>query len=272
MKILCISDLHLEFERREKHKFYIPKNINKEIDVLILAGDISTGASAFTGRYIDRWLIRNPNMHIIYVPGNHEYYGKDLASVNENLLGSARKRSLIVRAKKRKHDRVTKRVHVFTTGKSYLKLGDYLFTGGTLWTDFNDSNPLSMMQAKNFMNDYRVISGFTPEKSVELHNRTLKEISNRLRYSYTGLKKIVVTHHAPSHLSVPDRYKSSTLNHAYYSNLDDFILSKDIDLWVHGHTHDSFDYNIGKTRVYCNPRGYVGHELNPNFSFTPIEI
>jgi hypothetical protein len=32
-----------------------------------------------------------------------------------------------------------------------------------------------------------------------------------------------------------------------------------------GHTHESFDYEIGKTRVVCNPRGYASTEENKGF-------
>lgn len=38
------------------------------------------------------------------------------------------------------------------------------------------------------------------------------------------------------------------------------------DLWVHGHMHNSVDYRVGATRVVTNPRGYAGHEINPNFN------
>ncbi len=29
-------------------------------------------------------------------------------------------------------------------------------------------------------------------------------------------------------------------------------------LWVHGHTHRSVDYQVGRTRVFANQRGYPG--------------
>jgi hypothetical protein len=32
---------------------------------------------------------------------------------------------------------------------------------------------------------------------------------------------------------------------------------------VHGHTHSPFDYQVGATRIVCNPKGYSGE--NPNF-------
>ena len=75
----------------------------------------------------------------------------------------------------------------------------------------------------------------------------------------------MVTHHAPSIRSIADRYKSDPVSAAFASNMDDFILEHQPRLWIHGHTHESFDYEIGKTRVVCNPRGYASIEENKRF-------
>ena len=40
-----------------------------------------------------------------------------------------------------------------------------------------------------------------------------------------------------------------------------------VQLWIHGHMHDSFDYNVNGTRVVCNPRGYVRDGINENARF-----
>ena len=61
------------------------------------------------------------------------------------------------------------------------------------------------------------------------------------------------------------RYGDVPLNFCYYTELTEFILDRAPALWLHGHVHSSFDYMIGDTRVVCNPRGYVGNEVNPNF-------
>jgi len=47
--------------------------------------------------------------------------------------------------------------------------------------------------------------------------------------------------------------------------LDELILEYQMRIWIHGHTHESFDYRIGKARVVCNPRGYVSVEENKGF-------
>lgn len=68
--------------------------------------------------------------------------------------------------------------------------------------------------------------------------------------------------------SVSERYKQELTSCAFASNLD--FLVEQADYWVHGHTHDSFDYTLGKCRVLCNPRGYpinrmTGAYENPEF-------
>jgi hypothetical protein len=75
-----------------------------------------------------------------------------------------------------------------------------------------------------------------------------------------------VTHHSPSFRSVPARFARDPLSAAYSSHLDDLVERSGAAIWVHGHTHDSFDYKIGGTRVICNPRGYFGRVLNPKFN------
>ncbi len=65
---------------------------------------------------------------------------------------------------------------------------------------------------------------------------------------------------------MPDRFKNDLISAAYASHLDALVEQSGAALWIHGHTHDSFDYFIGGTRVICNPRGYFGYELNPDFN------
>ena len=75
---------------------------------------------------------------------------------------------------------------------------------------------------------------------------------------------MVVTHHLPSMLSVAGRFKEMKLAACFASNLD-YLLGK-MDLWIHGHTHESMDYVVDGTRVICNPRGYLPHEPNRKFN------
>jgi len=49
------------------------------------------------------------------------------------------------------------------------------------------------------------------------------------------------------------------------TDLSNEIIDQGPDLWVHGHTHNSFNYMLGKTRVVVNPYGYKDVEVNPQY-------
>ena len=68
---------------------------------------------------------------------------------------------------------------------------------------------------------------------------------------------VVVTHHAPSALSLGhDLQFQDAVRAAYASNLEELVAGSGAALWVHGHIHRAADYSVGGTRVICNPRGY----------------
>lgn len=243
MKLLILSDVHIEFGN-----FNPPEN---DATVVILAGDIHFGdqgvawaAEKFKGK------------EVIYVIGNHEYYRGAIPEVTEKIRARA----------------AGTNVHVLENDE--LRIDQVRFLGCTLWSDFKLFHNLdrAVFKAQNMMNDFRLIR-------LSRLNRTLepldtenwhKQSKNWLEEKITphpndNLKTVVITHHAPSSRSVPAQHKSDHLSAAFASEMDDFILDKEIDLWVHGHIHTSFDYHIGKTRIICNPRGYVAHELNDGF-------
>jgi hypothetical protein len=275
MKISVCSDLHLEFSDLE-----LPGG-----DVLILSGDVCEAKKLNRDMY-------NPNMvlleqerkdqrpdrwyrffeeecgkynHVIYVMGNHEFYGynyqKTYAHIAENLPAN------ITLLENQTHT-----------------IDDVVFVGCTLWTDMNKSDPLTMFHMKSAMNDYKQITQFNkakhvyhrldPERTVADHYKSKAYIQQVVEAD--PLKKyVVVTHHAPSRSSTHPRYANDTLmNGAYSSDLNDFILDHpQILAWHHGHTHDRFHYMIGSTHIMCNPRGYKGYEeVAENFIQRGYEI
>jgi hypothetical protein len=142
-----------------------------------------------------------------------------------------------------------------------------LFVGGTLWTDMNRGDPLTLHAIGDMMNDFRVIRndelGYTklrPSHVAERHRKTVGYIKQIVDANRDN-KCVVVGHHAPSFQSIAEQYKHDTLmNGGYASDLSEFILDRpQIKLWTHGHMHQTFDYMIGETRVVCNPRGYESH-------------
>jgi Icc-related predicted phosphoesterase len=106
-----------------------------------------------------------------------------------------------------------------------------------------------------------------PVDARQAHQATRRYLESELAKEHDG-PTVVVTHHAPSPLSVAPRFLGSPLNPAFASDLTDMIWQYVPDMWIHGHVHDSFDYLLGDTRVIANPRGY-GDE---NGSFDPMLV
>jgi DNA repair exonuclease SbcCD nuclease subunit len=201
--------------------------------------------------------------HVIYVAGNHEFYhGRWLQTIE------------VLRSECSRYPNI----HFLECDTKVIE--DITFTGGTLWTDCNKSDPLTLHSLVGIMYDYTAIknedAGYTklrPVHTSDRHDKTKKYIKNVL--DNTKGKVVVVGHHAPSSKSVHERYARDVLmNGAFYSDLSEFILDHpQIVLWTHGHMHDPWDYMIGDTRVVCNPRGYSGEERRANdFKLKYIEV
>jgi Icc-related predicted phosphoesterase len=248
MRIQIVSDLHLEFSDINI------KNTNNA-DVLILSGDIMIASkvhkpeSEYGIRFRDflkRCSFQFP--HVVYVAGNHEFYsdGRFFDGIEQLRMACA--------------------VHenVYFLERDTKVIDDVVFVGGTLWTDMNKYDPLTLHAVRDMMMDYRAINndkaGFRklkPADTCERHKLTLDYI--KLVVDENKDKRcVVVGHHSPSFQSVHEQYRSEYLmNGAYHSSLEEVILDRpQIKLWTHGHTHHPFDYLIGETRIVCNPRGY----------------
>jgi len=245
MKLHILSDLHLEFSRFEP--------LTTDADVVILAGDIWKGAQGV------RWAAESfPDNSIIYVPGNHEFYGRQRKEVLAELRIEADKAG----------------VHLLDNDETFIN--DVRFLGATLWTDFElhgtGTTKWAMHEGQRGLNDFRVIhegveGHFSPQRSIELHKESLAWLEQKLAEPFDG-KTVVVTHHLPSMLSVADRFKNDMLSACFASNLD--RLFGKMYFWIHGHTHDTFDYVSNGTCVVCNPRGYQTYSGGPeNFGFDP---
>lgn len=277
MKIQLASDLHLEF-----CETVITNKDNA--DVLILAGDICVaddfkdqpqsiawevinnegyGRAKRTHRYRKFFKgVCSEFKHVIYVMGNHEHYhGKfDLSA---DIL--------------RKEFESQNLTNIHLLDNDCIKIDDVYFLGATLWTSMNNYDPLTMYHVEQMMNDFRIIriakenfKKFLPQRVVLEHKDTLTYFKNTLDTLSTDAKVVVVGHHAPSELSIDDRYKEEHLmNGAYFSNLENFILDNPkIKAWVHGHVHQTFSYEIGTTKIMCNPKGYNDENPSYNENFT----
>lgn len=73
-------------------------------------------------------------------------------------------------------------------------------------------------------------------------------------------KNVVTTHHVPTLLNYPEKYKNSPLNDGFVVELFDFINRSNISHWIYGHHHANvIDFEIGKTKMLTNQLGYVKH-------------
>jgi predicted phosphodiesterase len=217
--------------------------------VIVLAGDIHIGEKGIL------WVMENiPARPVIYVLGNHEYYGNAYLRLLHKL--------------KEK----TKGTNIYILENEATEIEDVTFLGCTLWTDFElFGNPRSAeYRASQEMMDFRKIrrspgySKLKPSDVAVVHKKSafwLKEAVSNIQTD----RVVCVTHHAPSHRSITEQYKNNLLSAAYASNLDSLVIESKATLWIHGHTHVSFDYPIGSTRIVCNPRGYPD-ERNPSFN------
>lgn len=253
MKLLILSDLHLEFAPFEP----MP---DLEFDVAILAGDIHSPAKRAVQWAVERF----PDKHVIYVPGNHEYYDGRLDTTLSEARSSA------------------EGSHVHLLDGNEQVIDGVRFLGATLWTDFELSietpeGPVSdvawaMKTATNLLNDYALVR--TVDVSAErgtwrykqgrklqaadtlrIHQAQRAWLYEKLSGPFAG-PTVVVTHHAPHRGSLSARYADDWASGAFVTELPDAFFDVPV-LWVHGHTHQKFDYRVRACRVVGNPRGYV---------------
>ncbi len=251
MKLWVFSDLHLEFDNFRKP--LRPRDF-PDADVCVVAGDILNGCANSI-----EWLADEvaPVMPVIFVAGNHEFYGD---SIFEGLEWG--------RQAAAKHPDV----HFLENGS--VVIDGVRFLGCTLWTDFalDGRAPREIAWAaatfEGRLNDTRQIAwrrlpayeAFTAKRAQELHASSRAFL--RREMPFDG-QTVVVTHHAPHPRSVHPKYKGGSLNPSFASDLGEMMELWRPALWIHGHVHDSFDYRVRDTRVVCNPCGY-GNE-NPAF-------
>jgi len=269
MKIQVVSDLHLEHAAA-------PDITNTGADVLVLGGDICIAEHIYrhplknadmrnndshyanAKRYRDFFCYCSDNWStVIYLSGNHEHYS-----------GRWDRTTAILREETERYS------NILFCDQDRVDMGDVTFLGVSLWTDFNNGDPLTMLSVKDMMNDYRAITENPSEglyyklRPITTFNKHKSDLDwLRVQLSLLKDRKVVVcSHHAPSHSSIHRDYTHQhIMNGAFVSNLDEFILDNpQIKLWTHGHVHNTWNYTIGDTQIVCNPRGYPGEHSGWN--------
>lgn len=250
MRLSILSDLHLTVAAMA-----LPES---DCDLVILAGDVARPQHAMD------WARQFP-APVIYVPGNHEFYGASLSGTLSALRQGAHGSN----------------VHVLD--RDEICIDGVRFLGCTLWTDFRlfpteKMRAASVAEACQLVRDFsRITTGdaadawFSPAMSRQIFDQSVAWLEAKFAEPFEG-STVVVTHHAPSRGSINPKYADSLLNACFVSDLDAQIARWKPALWVHGHTHDSYDYQLGNSRIVCNPRGYARDGIAENAAFDPSLI
>lgn len=247
MKIHLLSDLHLSV-----HPMEPPAT---DADVVVLAGDLQRPeqAMAWARQYVQPTL---------FVAGNHEFYGGDIAGTDAALRRHAAGSSV----------RVLEQDQWLHQGVRFL--------GCTLWSDYrlydsHEQRDAALIKITQFARDFTRIGmaaefsdRLTPALSQLLFDQSVAWLDKRFSEPFDG-PTVVITHFAPSPGSIADKFAGSPINAAFVSDLETHIRRWQPVLWLHGHVHDSFDYPVGRTRVVANPRGYVRDGVGENPLFKP---
>jgi predicted phosphodiesterase len=249
MKIRVLSDLHLEGAA-----FNPPE---ADCDAVVLAGDIGSGTNGVT------WAANNfvgLGVPVIYVPGNHEFYGYDMSDLNAAMTNVAKERGVILGD--------CSSTLVEKEGEQPVRI-----LAATLWTDFD----LYGVEKRKACGDAteRCLYDYT---AIKRHGKLLRWRDVRamclrtqfwLKYEAVkakaaGEKVVVVTHHAPSERSSLPRFKNDPVTAGFASRLEGFAAEY-VNCWIHGHMHNNSWYRIGDCLVVANPRGYRPPSENPRF-------
>ena len=243
MRLCVLSDLHCEFR-----PVTVPPG---DADVVVLAGDIHQGVEGVA------WIREQfPEQPIVYVAGNHEFYHQTVPDALDDLRAACRG------------------TNIHFLENEAIELGGFRFLGCTLWTDFcllgAGRQVDAWAQAAALLSDFRQIQ-VAPEGRLLRSKETVlwHEASRRWLEQELALgdsrTTIIVTHHAPSNRSIPERVRGQMLTAAFASNLEAMIERSGVPLWIHGHTHHSTHYTIGQTHILANQRGYP-KQLDPGFN------
>lgn len=231
MRLQIISDIHCEFHADRGVEF--ASTIPNECDILIVAGDLATKST--WGFVLPILIERFPE--VIYIPGNHEYWGHSFEVFNSEV---------------KLFEKETKNFHFLLN--ECVEIQGQRFVGSTLWFP---ETPQTFENRFSWSDFQRINDG--AHSIYELN-----KISQAFLRSTVTKDDVVITHHLPTFQSIHEIFRDGSSNGFFLCPMGDLINDQSPKLWVHGHTHYSFDYlhSPSKTRIVCNPFGYAGPTIN----------
>ncbi|ERV37565.1 hypothetical protein Q069_00064 [Pseudomonas aeruginosa BL15] len=239
MKISVLSDLHLEFKPFEP--------VVSDADLVVLAGDIHTRERGV------KWANQTFSCEVLYILGNHEFYGGHFDRTLEKARQAAE-------------------THVHVMENDVFIKDGIRFLGCTGWTDFAAMGDVTAAssEARGTMTDFRVIRA-----GSNFHKLRTDEVASRSRQSHAWLtaelerpfngKTMVVTHHAPL-VEVGGHENQGPITASYCNNWHSLVTLS--DAWIFGHTHHAVDVELGGCRLVSNPLGYP----NEQTGFDPYKV
>lgn len=239
MRIQYVNDLHMEFGHWPV--------IEQAGDVLCVAGDLCTWDTRDKGFM---WLQEQAKKfdQVFFVPGNHEHYGLHYYQVVRDFWTKilAKEANIHYPEYAVEHDGV-------------------VFVGDTLWTDLNGGNPIAVLDYNMCMNDARWVFA---NKYMRENARQKEIIENQVWFN-VDKPVVILTHHLPCKEMITAKWAGDRMNPAF-ANMDDWaenLLIKygNIKMWHFGHTHDTIHKTHYGCKFVCNPYGYHGHMVNPEY-------
>lgn len=205
-----------------------------EVDVLVLAGDVAEGERI--GPALALFSERYP--HVVYVHGNHEFFG----STRERVIELTR-------------ETCARLGNVHWLDARVVELGGKRFVGASLWYPASEAT----VRYRDHLTDLRHIADYASWVHRE-HARAKAFLERSVEPG-----DIVVTHHLPTAACVRSEYRDHPLNCYFVGHVEHVMHAQRPALWLHGHTHGSVDMVCGETRIVCNPHGYLGRDENRAF-------
>jgi predicted phosphodiesterase len=224
-----ISDLHLE-----TGVVYPVESITPHSEVMVMAGDIGSFYNLDPlGDFLDK--ISSKFKHILYVPGNHEYY-YSLDDKPYQTTGH-----LLHKFKKA----VSHIENLHVMDRHLVKINGTIFAGATLWSD-----PYPHKRLPDFMNLDKSLNEY-----ADMHKRDIKWLNRVADLNVGEASLVVITHHAPSKTLVKKSRFTEMYESFYATSLEHTRIFKKANVWVFGHTHNNVDKMFGNTRVISNQAG-----------------
>jgi predicted phosphodiesterase len=223
MKIGIHSDFHFE-SHADGGKTVISEL--PDADVMVIAGDMNNNY-----KLLDSFeMMCNKFEQVVYVIGNHDLWDSSFSEV----------RKVIDRA----HAKFSN-LHVLDN--SVATIGGMRFVGATLFFEYDPLNTTK----EQYLVDFALVENYRNEVYRE------NELAQKFLYGFTQPGDIVITHHMPTYKSVHQVFERDALNCFFVCDMERMIASRHPSVWIHGHTHFSFDYMFMDTRIICNPFGYA---------------